>query len=435
MENEDIVFVGVCDLSAHVRGKAFPAADVEGRLRKGMGYTGANIMMSAFGPIYDNPFGTVGDLTLIPDPTTKVDVAFEGFAPERFYLADIRTTKGEAWSCCPRSFLRRAIEDLERDAGLQILSAFEQEFVYTGVDARPGTTYGLDAYRHQGSFGEALLSAIRRAGVTPDSYLPEYAPRQYEVTVAPTLGIRAADEAVIVREMARAVAFRLGHRVVLSPVPVFDEVGNGTHIHFSLRDRAGRPVMRDASRRYGLSEVGEHFVADILHHLPALSALTAPSIVSYMRLRPNRWAPVWANLAERDRGASLRVCAIFETASEDAAEQFNVEYRVSDATASPYMALGALVHAGVDGIRKAMSLPALAKTIWDMTDEERRAAGLANLPQSLAQALEMLKADQTVCGWLGPEFLDAYLRLKMSELGAVRGQSDKAICARYVAAY
>jgi glutamine synthetase len=73
MEHEDVIFVGVCDLAGHMRGKAFSAADLESRLRKGMGYTGVNIMMSAFGAIYDNPFGTVGDLALIPDPSTKVD--------------------------------------------------------------------------------------------------------------------------------------------------------------------------------------------------------------------------------------------------------------------------------------------------------------------------------------------------------------------------
>jgi glutamine synthetase len=434
MQHEDVIFVGVCDLAGHMRGKAFPAADLESRLRKGMGYTGGNIMMSAFGPIYDNPFGTVGDLALIPDPSTKVDVDFEGFAPERFYLADIRTPDGKPWSCCPRNFLRRAIGDLQREAGLQIFSAFEQEFVYS--DARPGTTYGYDAYRHQGLFGEAFVSAIRRAGVKPDSFLPEYAPRQYEVTVAPTAGIRAADEAVIVREMARAVAFRLGHRVTFTPVVDLDAVGNGTHIHFSLWDAAGQPVMHDPSRPYGLSEVAEPFIAGILHHLPTLAALTAPSIVSYLRLRPNRWAPVWTNLADRDRGASLRVCAVFDMALEDAGRQFNVEFRVSDATASPYMALGAVVHAGVDGIRKGMMLGAPPpKSFWDMTDDERRALGLTPLPGSLERALDMLKANQTVCGWLGPEFLDAYLRLKMSEITAVKGQSDEAICSRYAAAY
>jgi len=436
MEKEDVIFVGTCDIAGHLRGKAFPAVDLESRLRKGMGYTGANIMMSAFGPIYDNPFGTVGDLTLIPDPSAKVDVEFTGFAPERFYLADICTPDGKPWSCCPRSFLRRAVENLQRETGLQVVSAFEQEFVYTGVDARPGTTYGYDAYRHQGVFGEAFVSAIRRAGVTPDSFLPEYAPRQYEVTVAPKIGVRAADEAVIVREMARAVAFRLGHRVILAPVVDLNGVGNGTHIHFSLRDVAGQPVMHDPSRPYGLSEAAEPFVAGILHHLPALAALTAPSIVSYLRLRPNRWAPVWTNLAERDRGASLRVCAIFETALEDAARQFNVEYRVSDATASPYMALGAIVHAGLEGIRNGMRLGAPpATSIWDMTEQERQACGAIALPVSLEQALERLKADEVVCGWLGSEFLEVYLRLKMSEIAAVKGQSDEAICSRYAAAY
>jgi glutamine synthetase len=215
-----------------------------------------------------------------------------------------------------------------------------------------------------------------------------------------------------------------------------DAVGNGTHIHFSLWDAAGRPVMHDRSRPYGLSEVAESFVAGILHHLPALAALTAPSIVSYLRLRPNRWAPVWTNLADRDRGASLRVCAVFDTALEDAAHQFNVEFRVSDATASPYMALGAVVHAGVDGIRKGMTLGAPPpKSFWEMSDDERRPVGLTPLPGSLERSLDMLKANQTVCGWLGPEFLGAYLRLKMSEIAAVKGQSDEAICSHYAAAY
>jgi len=170
--------------------------------------------------------------------------------------------------------------------------------------------------------------------------------------------------------------------------------------------------------------------------LPALAELTAPSIVSYLRLRPNRWAPVWTNLADRDRGASVRVCAVFDTALEDAARQFNVEFRVSDATASPYMALGAVVHAGVDGIRNGMRLGAPPpKSFWDMTDEERRALGLAPLPSSLERALDMLEADRTACDWLGSEFLDVYLRLKLSEIAAVKGESDQAICTRYAAAH
>jgi glutamine synthetase len=281
-----------------------------------------------------------------------------------------------------------------------------------------------------------LRLAIRRAGVTPDSFLPEYASRQYEVTVAPATGIRAADDAVIVREMARAVAFRRGHRVIFSPVVELGEVGNGTQIHLSLTDRRGTPVMYDPSRPYGLSAVAETFVAGILRHLPALAALTAPSVVSYYRLRPNRWAPTWTILAYPDRGASLRACPIFDVALEDAVHQFHIEFRVCDAAASPSMALCAVVHAGVDGIRAGVKLDAPPpKKIWDMTDDERRASNFTPLPSLLEQALDMLKGDETACGWLGPEFLDAYLRLKMSEVAAVRGQSEETVCSRCAAAY
>src|SRR5438309_11174151 len=97
MDREGLVFFGISDLAAHFRGKGFPAADLAARLAKGVGLTGSNIMMSAFGPIYETPFGTEGDLVLMADPTTKVDVAFAPTAAEHLYLADIRTTEGEPW--------------------------------------------------------------------------------------------------------------------------------------------------------------------------------------------------------------------------------------------------------------------------------------------------------------------------------------------------
>ena len=119
-------------------------------------------MLSAFGPIHETPFGTEGDLILLADPATKVEVPFEGSASEHFYLADIKTTEGDDWSCCPRSFLRRATTALRDVAGLTILASFEQEFVHTAGEERPGTSYGYDAFRQQGQFGEALIAAIRR---------------------------------------------------------------------------------------------------------------------------------------------------------------------------------------------------------------------------------------------------------------------------------
>src|SRR5215469_15989116 len=132
MEREALIFVGSCDLAGIVRGKGFPATAQAQRLHQGVGLTHSNIMMSAFGPIYDTPYGTLGDLMLVPDPTTYVE------------------------------------------AGLGIVAAFEQEFVYTGVEHREGATYSLDAWRRQGSYGEHVMAALRSAGLAPDSFLPEY---------------------------------------------------------------------------------------------------------------------------------------------------------------------------------------------------------------------------------------------------------------------
>ena len=434
---DPLVFFAVCDLSGHVRGKAVPEAEIISRMTKGVGLTHSNIMMSAFGPIYATPFGTEGDLMAVPDPSAKVEVPFDDGSAERFYLSDIQTTEGEPWECCPRAFLQRGLDSLRRESGLTLLAAFEHEFVYTGVEERPGDTYALDMFRRQGRFGESLMAAIRLAGCAPDSFLPEYGPRQFEVTVGPRPGLRAADEAVMVRELARGIAWRLGHRAIFAPILKPDGIGNGAHIHFSLVDEDDRPAMPDPAAPFGLSEAGRHFVAGILHHMPALSAITAPSVASYYRLQPNRWAPTWANLGYRDRGAALRVCPTFRPADEEeAGRQFNVEFRVADATACPYMALGAIVHAGLDGLRRKLDLPAApASGFWELSEAERQATGVRVLPRTLGAALDALEATEPANDWLGPQLLACYLQLKRSEIAALEGLSDVEICARYAEAY
>src|SRR6185437_14194516 len=94
MQREDLMFVGTCDLSGLVRGKAFPASDCARRMRRGVGFTHSNIIMSAFGPIYATPFGTEGDLMLVPDESAQVQVPFLDGPSERFFLGDLRTTDG-----------------------------------------------------------------------------------------------------------------------------------------------------------------------------------------------------------------------------------------------------------------------------------------------------------------------------------------------------
>src|SRR5215210_7410495 len=311
MLREELIFVGTCDIAGHVRGKGFPAKELAARRKKGVGWTHSNLMQTAFGPILDTPFGTGGDLMIVPDPAAEVRVDFlHGTAPEHFFLGDICNTDGSPWECCPRAFLRRAVAALDAASGLELVAAFEQEFVYTGNQDRPGDAYALGAFRRQGSFGESFIAALRAAGIKPDSFLPEYGPRQFEVTIAPAPAFKAADQAVITRELARATAFRLGHRAMFSPMPAADGVGNGVHIHFSLKDAEAKAVSHDANERLGLSPVAASFCAGVLHHLPAIAAITAPSPVSYLRLTPNRWAPTAIDLVRQDRGAALRICPV-----------------------------------------------------------------------------------------------------------------------------
>jgi glutamine synthetase len=424
MLREELVFVGTCDIAGHVRGKGFPASEIEARRSKGVGWTHSNLMQTAFGPILDTPFGTAGDLMIVPDPAAEVRVDFaDGSAPEHFFLGDIRNTDGTAWECCPREFLRRAIAALNAASGLQLIAAFEQEFVYTGNQHRDGDAYSLNAFRRQGTFGESFVAAMRAAGVTPDSFLAEYGTRQFEVTVAPAPALTAADHAVITREMARAAAHRHGFRASFSPMPEASGVGNGVHIHMSLQDASGAPVTFAPTGPMGLSMVAQHFCAGVLQHLPAICAITAPSPVSYLRLTPNRWAPTLIDIVQQDRGAALRVCPVFAAADlEQTARQFNLEFRVCDAAASPYLALGAVIFAGADGLQRKLGLPPSA-------------ARAAELPHSLGQALDTMAASKAVGGWLSPVFLEAYLRHKRSEIQHVAEWALNELCNRYAEVY
>ena len=421
MLREELIFVGTCDIAGLVRGKGFPAAELPARRRSGIGWTHSNLMQTCFGPILDTPFGTSGDLMIVPDPTAEVHVDFrDGSAAEHFFLGDILNIDGSPWECCVRNFLRRAVSALKEASGLHLIAAFEQEFVYTGVEDLPGHAYSLSAFRRQGMFGEMLAAAIRAAGAKPNSFLAEYGPRQYEVTVAPETALRAADQGVIAREMARGAAHRLGNRAIFSPMPVADGAGNGVHIHFSLHDEQGAPMTYDKDETFGLSAAAAHFAAGVLHHMSAISAITAPSPVSYLRLKPNRWAPTIADIAVEDRGAALRICPVFAADDEALrAAQFNLEFRVCDAAASPYMALGALIFAGADGISRKLTLPDQARP----------------LPQSLGEALDAMDASGAVKAWFGPTFFEAYLRHKRSEAAYVAALAPEDLCARYAEIY
>jgi len=437
MIREELAMACYCDIAGQVRGKGFPISELDSRLASGVGWTPTNLMLTAFGPIANGPWGPFGDLILRPDADAEVRVDFrDGSAVEHFLLGDVLNMDGSPWDCCPRQFLRRAVEDLRAETGLQVLAAFEHEFYYFGAQERLGSAYNLDAIRRHGIFAEVYLAALRAAGIACDSYLAEYGPRQYEVTCEPARGVRSADHAVIVREIARATAQRLDSRVSFAPAVTPDVVGNGVHIHLSLLDGKGVPAAYDAKAPHGLSRIGGSFTAGILRHSRALCALTAPSVVSYLRLVPHRWSAAWSSLGFRDREAMVRICPVNEIGGRDPSRQYNVEFRAADATANPYLALGAIIRAGLEGLRQELPTPEIAACDPEtLAASERERLGIERLPQSLDEALEALTADETARAWFPEQLLDAYLRHKGAEIEIMRELDRDTQCARYTEAY
>jgi glutamine synthetase len=211
-------------------------------------------------------------------------------------------------------------------------------------------------------------------------------------------------------------------------------VGNGVHIHFSLLDRDGKPASYDASGPGGVSTIQGSFLAGVVRHARAICAITAPSVISYERLKPHSWSAHYTNLAERDREAMLRICPYPE--GVDVARRFNIEFRAADAAASPYLQLGALVRAGLDGIRAQLPCPPLTTgDLSQLSAEERQTRGVGQLPGSLSEALVALESDETAMGWLGPVLGPAYLMHKRGEIAMANGIGLDELCQTYAKIY
>jgi len=437
MIREELIIACCSDLAGKVRGKAFPAVQLEKRLKRGIGWTPTNVQINCFDIIGETPFGSLGDLVLLPDPRTDVCLPLSPDAPpEHFMLGNIYHTDGRAWEMCTRSILLTALERLQRVAGVTLVGAFEHEFQFRNKIDERGMAFTLAGYRQEREFCERLVASMRQAGIAPDTILREYGDGQYEVTMQPAQGITIADHAVILKEVVQAVAASMDKSVTFTPIRNPAGSGNGVHIHMSMVDETGKPMTWDGNNKHELSDLAAKFVAGILKYLDAIIAITAPSAVSYLRLTPHRWSAAFNNLGFRDREAAIRICPVSSLSDIERAAQFNFEFRAADATASPYLQLAALIHAGVQGIEEDLAVPEATQEDLALLEPDALAArGLVRLPQTLAAALDRFSANPVVTGWFPPAFADVYNKHKRSELAYLEGKSLADICAAYEEVY
>ena len=404
------------------RGKATHVDGLAQRLTDGIGLTVAMQAMNMLDQLQPvDGLGPVGEIRLVPDPQTFTVLPYAPHAAAM--TSDMCTLEGAPWEACPRAFVKRQIAAVAA-AGFSVRAAFECEFTLA-VKHADGAFTPLDESLCFSTAGmttaapviDDIVAALEAQRIPVEQYYPELGHGQQELSIGHAPALEAADRQVFYRETVRAVAHRHGLWASLAPKPFIHQAGNGAHIHWSLWDAAGRRSrMHDPRGRYGVSRLGYQFIAGVLDHLPALLALTCPSVNSYRRLQPHFWSSAYTAWGPDNREAAIRVPSTY---ASDRAGSTNAELKASDSSSNPYLALGGLLAAGLDGVTRGLEPgePALVDP-GSLTDTERRERGIQRYPTTLGAALDQLERDAVLMQALGPTLAGAYLAVKRSEAAA-----------------
>lgn len=409
------VFAQFTDIQGVAKGKTIPLAHLEDVFLPGAGFSGPSI------------WGT--------------DLPRHGLRSEYYGRGDIATAQvlpwlpgharivcdgyvgGEPFDLCPRQILRRQVERLVA-RGWTLNAGLEPEFFLLQRNA-DGSVRPADAHDHlekpsydyksltrQQAFLGALTDALQACGLDVFQIDHEDASGQYELNYHYSDALMAADRFMLFKMAAHSIAESLGMVFSMMPKPFANMPGSGLHFHLSIADSSGRAVFTDAAdaQGLGLSPLAYGFLAGLLHHAPALAALCAPTVNSYKRLvvceslSGTTWAPAHIGYGDNNRTTLVRVA------------HSRMEWRLPDASANPYLALAAVIAAGLDGIdRKLQAGAPINDDLYELTLPELRARRIAQLPQNLGDAVSALEADSVLGDALGAAFTAEFCRFKRME--------------------
>jgi glutamine synthetase len=444
------------DNSGITRVKTVPPARLAGVVQEGVGMSP---VFDAFG-IDDSitesrvSGGPVGDLRLYPDLGRLVVLSAQpgwAWAP-----VDRLTQARQVHPGCQRAFARRMVERLE-SVGLRASMAFEVEWIL-GADRGEGSGasgavggsggggggggaghwggsfvpateapgYGMSRVVELSDYAAELLAALREEGVLVQQFHPEYAPGQFEVSVAPSDPVGAADDSVLVRQTLRAVGERAELRTSFAPVVVAGGVGNGAHLHMSLW-RAGANLMTGGRGPHGLTAEAESFLAGVLEHLPSLAALSVPSVASYLRLEPRMWAGAYQAWGLENREAAMRL--VTGTAGTEG-RSANVELKLVDGSANPYLVVGAVLALGMAGVERGARLgPELSVDPASLGEADLEGLGVRRLPANLNEALGHYERDRVLAEAMGEQLFEAFGAARKAEAERFEGATAEHVVA------
>jgi len=365
------------------------------------------------------------DMYLRPDPKTFVILPWKTNGGKRTarIICDVYNPDGTPFEGDPRYVLRRAAAEAA-EMGYTMYVGPEPEFFL--ID-RAQAEQGLPTTNDQAGYFDLapvdkdeevraeIVLTLQEMGFEVEAAHHEVAPSQHEIDFKYADAITTADNIATFRFVVRTIALKHGLHATFMPKPIYGVNGSGMHLHLSLF-KGDQNIFYDPQTPDQLSIVAKQFIAGIVEHAPAITAVTNPLVNSYKRLVPGHEAPVYITWAHQNRSPMIRIPAKRKASTR-------IELRSPDPSANPYLALAVVLRAGLDGIKRGLTPPEpVESNIYQMSAAERLERGIASLPGSLAEAILALEQDPVILDALGPHVSDRYLEAKKIEWEVYRTQ-------------
>jgi len=414
-EGVDFLRLQFTDILGTVKNVSIPAHQAEKAFEEGIYFDGSSI--EGFVRIQES------DMRLDPDPDTFAILPWRSQRSDdtvsaRLICDVINTSTGDAFEGDPRFVLRRAIERAE-EHGLELNAGPEPEFfVFEKDEDGRATTTTHDAGGYFDLAPKDLAQEIRAEiiytletmGFEVEASHHEVARGQHEIDFKYADALTTADNIATFRSVVRAVAELHDVHATFMPKPIAGINGSGMHTHLSLFDESGSNAFHDDGDEFNLSDTAYKFLGGILEHAPAITAVTNPIVNSYKRLVPGYEAPIYIAWSDVNRSALVRKPAARVPAAS------RIEFRCPDPSCNPYLALAAMLHAGLDGIENDLDAPdPVRENIYEFTEADREARGIETLPSTLGQSIAALQEDDVILDALGPHVSEKFVQAKTQE--------------------
>lgn len=432
-KDDEVKFISLqfTDVTGAVKSVDIPVDRLSDALEQGVWFDGSSV--EGFARIQES------DMRLVPDAETYAVLPWSRaeFRRARVFC-DIDQPDGNVFAGDPRGTLKRMLGRIQERGWIYNAGPEPEFFLFkrNGPESIHPVPHDVGGYFDFSASDEAarvrteLMDALAGMGLEVEMGHHEVALGQHEIDFKFADALRTADNVLTLKYTVKAIAAQHGLVASFMPKPIFGINGSGMHCHQSLFDEQGNNLFFDPDDEHHLSGIAYGFIAGQLVHARALAAIVAPTVNSYKRLVPGYEAPVYVGWAQINRSALIRIPHY--TTGRD--KSMRAELRFPDPSANPYLALTVMLAAALDGIDNELTPPEPLNevNVYHLTEEERVARDIAELPGSLAESLRELEADQVLREALGSSTYDAFMRAKWAEVEEYRTQVMDWEVARYL---